>query len=106
MSRRGRRDALVVGGGVVGCATALALAQAGLDVALIEASAPPPWSPERPDLRVYAFAPDNAAWLDSLGAWRGVREARAQPYRRMRVWDAAGHTPRESNHAALSGANA
>lgn len=42
------------------------------------------------DLRVYAFAPDNAALLDDLGVWRGVCEARAQPYRAMRVWDAAG----------------
>jgi 2-octaprenyl-3-methyl-6-methoxy-1,4-benzoquinol hydroxylase len=39
---------------------------------------------------VYAFAPDNAVLLDSLGAWRAVADARAQPYRRMRVWDAAG----------------
>ena len=28
--------------------------------------------------------------LDGLGAWAAVRAARAQPYRRMRVWDAAG----------------
>jgi 2-octaprenyl-3-methyl-6-methoxy-1,4-benzoquinol hydroxylase len=90
MSRRGRRDAIVVGGGVVGCAAALALAEAGLDVALVEAQAPPAWSPARRDLRVYAFAPDNAALLDGLGAWAPVREARVQPYRRMRVWDAAG----------------
>src|SRR5690606_39493707 len=32
----------------------------------------------------------NAALLDSLGIWRDVLDARAQPYRRMRVWDAAG----------------
>ena len=42
------------------------------------------------DLRVYAFAPDNAALLDDLGVWGGVRDARLQPYRAMRVWDAAG----------------
>ena len=90
MSRRGRLDALVVGGGVVGCAAALALVQQGLDVALIEARAPTPWSPQQRDLRVYAFAADNARLLDTFGAWRAIREARVQPYRRMRVWDAAG----------------
>ncbi len=90
MNRRARIDVAVVGGGVVGAAGALALAGLGLEVALVEAAEPARWSPERPDLRVYAFAPDNAALLDSLGAWRDVRDARAQPYRRMRVWDAAG----------------
>lgn len=90
MSRRGMHDVVVAGGGVVGAACALALADAGLDVLLVEGREPPRWSAERPDLRVYAFAPDNAALLDALGVWSGVRARRAQPYRHMRVWDAAG----------------
>ena len=90
MSRRDIYDLVVVGAGVVGSATALAAARDGLRVALVEAQAPPAWSADEPDLRVYAFAPDNAALLDDLGAWASVRAARAHPYRRMRVWDAAG----------------
>lgn len=90
MSRRDPFDLVVVGAGVVGSAAALAAARDGLRVALVEAHEPPAWSAEVPDLRVYAFAPDNAAMLASLGVWEGVRAARAQPYRRMRVWDAAG----------------
>jgi len=90
VSRRGRLDVAVVGGGVVGSAAALALARLGLEVALLETREPPRWSAEARDLRVYAFAPDNAALLASLGAWDAVRAARLQPYRRMRVWDAAG----------------
>ena len=90
MNRRGRIDAVVVGGGVVGAACALGMADAGLDVALVEAAEPPAWSPAHPDLRVYAFAPDNAALLDGLNAWSDVVRQRVQPYRRMRVWDAAG----------------
>ena len=90
MSRRGRLDAVVVGGGVVGAACALALAGLDLSVALVEGREPAPWSAQTPDLRVYAFAPDNAALLESMGVWAAVRNARAQPYRRMRVWEASG----------------
>ena len=90
MSRGLRSDVVVVGGGVVGAACALMLSKLDLDVTLVEAAEPARWSARHPDLRIYAFAPDNAALLDALGVWRGVREARAQPYRRMRVWDAAG----------------
>ncbi|WP_349811062.1 UbiH/UbiF family hydroxylase [Xanthomonas dyei] len=90
MSRRGTRDAVIVGGGVVGAACALALADAGLSVALVEGREPARWHADQPDLRVYAFAADNAALLDSLGVWASVRAGRVQPYRRMRVWDAGG----------------
>lgn len=85
-----RSDAVVVGGGVAGAACALALAGQGLRVELVEAAAPRPWSVGRRDLRVFALAADNAALFDALGVWRAIRSARAHPYRRMRVWDAAG----------------
>ena len=89
-ARRGRRDVVVVGGGVVGTAAALALAGLGLDVALVEATEPAHWQREHPDLRVYAFAPDNADLLQALGVWHDIATTRVQPYRRMQVWDAAG----------------
>src|SRR3546814_21148721 len=78
-------DVVVVGGGVVGAACTLALAGLDLDVTLVEAAGPAHWSPSPPDLRVFAFAPDNAALLDSFGIWREVLDARAQPYRRMQI---------------------
>lgn len=93
MSRRGMLDAVVAGGGVVGATTALMLAREGLQVALVEPKRPDPWRREARDLRVYAFAPDNAMLLDGLGVWTQVLAARAQPYRGMRVWDAAGGDP-------------
>ncbi|MGJ4729990.1 FAD-dependent oxidoreductase, partial [Luteimonas sp. SDU101] len=65
MSRRGPHDVVVVGGGVVGAACALALAQAGLDACLVEARRPPAWSRHTPVLRVYPLAPDNLALLDA-----------------------------------------
>ncbi len=90
MSRRDRHDLIVVGAGVVGAAAALCLAREGLRVAIVEAHEPSPWRADAPDLKVYAFAPDAQALLESLGVWNGVASARAHPYRRMRVWDAAG----------------
>lgn len=93
MSRRGMLDAVVVGGGVVGAATALMLGRAGLQAVLVDVRMPVPWQRDVRDLRVYAFAPDNAALLRDLGVWLAIAAARAQPYRGMRVWDAAGGAP-------------
>jgi 2-octaprenyl-3-methyl-6-methoxy-1,4-benzoquinol hydroxylase len=90
VSRRDALDAVVIGAGVVGAAAALALAREGLRVAIIEAHEPPAWREEAPDLRVYALAPDARALFQSLGTWPAIAAARAHPYRRMRVWDAAG----------------
>ena len=83
-------DVAVVGGGMVGAATALALARAGFATALIEARAPAPWSAQdEVDLRVVGLAPSSIALLDELGVWTSIRESRASPYAHMHVWDAA-----------------
>lgn len=89
-SRRARIDAIVVGGGVVGASCALALASLDLQVTLVDASRPAPWTLDATDLRVYAFAHDSAALLDTLGVWPAVRDTRSMAYRRMCVWDAGG----------------
>ena len=100
-TRRNALDAVVAGGGVVGAATALMLAREGLSVALVEPRHPPAWTSATRDLRVYAFAPDNASLLEDLGVWAAVRDARVQPYRRMRVWDAGGGAALEFNADTL-----
>jgi 2-octaprenylphenol hydroxylase len=89
-SRRGPAlDIAVVGGGMVGAATALALSRAGFSTALLEARAPTPWNPQDEiDLRVVGLAPSSIALLDDLGVWTSIRNARACPYARMHVWDA------------------
>ncbi|MCB1555385.1 MAG: FAD-dependent monooxygenase [Xanthomonadales bacterium] len=87
MTRRRGPEVIVVGAGMVGSALALALAQAGRQVCLVEHRVPERWQAEPADLRVVALAPDNAAWLQALGVW-AVIAAQAQPYRAMRVWDA------------------
>lgn len=82
-------DVVVVGGGVVGAATALALAQDGFQVQLVEARQPRPWQADAElDLRVFALAPSSARLLDQLGVWDGIRAARACSYRGMQVRDA------------------
>jgi len=89
MIRRGELDAIVVGGGAIGAALALALARNDFDVALIEKSAPKPWRAEDDvDLRVVAIAPDTRDLLADLDVWNAIASARIGPYRRMRVWDA------------------
>ncbi len=89
MSRRAPFDVVVVGAGVVGASAALACARLGLRVAMIEARAPTPWRADAPDLRVFALAQDGIDLLAGLGVWDTIA-AHAQPYRTMRVWDAAG----------------
>ena len=84
-------EAIVVGGGIVGAAIALGLAQQGRRVALVESRPPQPWSAEvERDLRVYAIAPGSRRLLELLGVWSSVEEARTHAYRAMEVWDAGG----------------
>ncbi len=81
-------DVIVVGGGPVGAAAAIALKQQGFNTALVERmGAPAPYDPASYDLRVYALAPHSARLLDRLGAWRPIRERRISPYAAMRVWE-------------------
>jgi 2-octaprenylphenol hydroxylase len=89
-----RHEVIVVGGGVVGAATALALRREGFDVALIEkGKAPSPWKPEHYDARVYALSPGTARFLNQCGVWARVTAQRASPYTRMQVWES---TPLQS----------
>lgn len=82
-------DIAVVGGGMVGAATALALARAGFATALLEARPPSEWRvQDEVDLRVVGLAPSSIALLEDLGIWTSIRDARACPYAHMHVWDA------------------
>ncbi|MGB8633658.1 MAG: UbiH/UbiF/VisC/COQ6 family ubiquinone biosynthesis hydroxylase [Rhodanobacteraceae bacterium] len=96
-----RSDVVVVGGGVVGAASALALARAGLEVTLVEARSPQTWDADAEvDLRVFALAPSSARLLDNLGVWASVREARISPYSGMQVHDASNGASLEFDAAA------
>lgn len=78
----------VVGGGLVGKACALLLAQQGMQVALV---APRPHERHAPgaeewDSRIYAFSASSQALLERLRVWEALDPARVQPVRDMRVF--------------------
>jgi 2-octaprenyl-6-methoxyphenol hydroxylase len=65
-------DVLIVGGGLNGPALALALAQAGLGVAVIDAQPVRRRAGENFDGRAYALALASKRLLDGIGVWPGV----------------------------------
>ncbi|WP_295386526.1 UbiH/UbiF/VisC/COQ6 family ubiquinone biosynthesis hydroxylase [uncultured Thiodictyon sp.] len=82
---------MVVGGGMVGAAFALACAGKGLTIALVEARPPQrTWPAGEIDLRVSALSRASQRLLQRLGVWGRIAELGASPYRQMRVWDAVG----------------
>lgn len=96
-----RCDVAVIGGGVVGLATALTAARQGLQVVLVEAHAPAGWRSESPDLRVYALALDSQALLQSLGVWQNISLRRAYAYTGMTVFDEVQNSPLQFRADAL-----
>ncbi|MGB1172858.1 MAG: FAD-dependent oxidoreductase, partial [Marinobacterium sp.] len=81
----GRFDLVIVGGGMVGAAMALSLADTQLSIALLERALPESFSADQPmDLRVSALSPASIDLLDDLGAWQTILSWRACPYQRMR----------------------
>lgn len=83
-----RYDAVVVGGGMVGAAAALGLAQAGWSVALLEHQAPQAFEAQSPpDLRISAIGCTSVGLLKQLGAWQAVTAMRTAPYRRLETWE-------------------
>jgi ubiquinone biosynthesis UbiH/UbiF/VisC/COQ6 family hydroxylase len=78
-------DIAIVGAGLVGASLALALADSGLEIALIEGS-PPPERAGGWDSRIYALSPATVSFLDELGIWKSLDAARLCPVRAMRIY--------------------
>ncbi|MFT7286572.1 MAG: 2-octaprenylphenol hydroxylase [Halieaceae bacterium] len=102
-------DIIVIGGGIAGLATAMALSGQGLSIVVMEArelAAAPPHTGDRAedyDSRVSALTPRSMAFLGDLGAWPLIAAQRHCPYHHMTVWDAEG-TGRIEFDAAEAGA--
>jgi 2-octaprenylphenol hydroxylase len=87
-----KHDIAIIGAGMVGTTLAVALHRAGFDVALVEASPPPPFNPASDyDLRVSALSMASQRLLQRLGIWPAIAGGRLSPYREMHVWDSTGH---------------
>ncbi|MBO6226482.1 MAG: FAD-dependent monooxygenase [Shewanella sp.] len=82
-------DIAIVGGGMVGLATAIGLAQADLNVVVIDAGHTDAVVGE-PRLRVSAINKASQRLLENLGAWTYLDTSRATPYQKMAVWDKDG----------------
>lgn len=86
-----RYQLAVVGAGMVGASVALAAAQAGFRVALLERREPPlVWDADSRDLRVSALTRASQVLLNNLGVWQSLPSARACAYGDMHVWDKSG----------------
>lgn len=82
------KDVAVVGGGMVGGALALGLAQQGFSVAVLEKSPPPDFDPNSPpDVRISAISAASVQLLRGLGVWDAVLAMRAHPWRRLETWE-------------------
>ncbi|KUM39644.1 2-octaprenyl-3-methyl-6-methoxy-1,4-benzoquinol hydroxylase [Pseudomonas sp. EpS/L25] len=103
-------DLVIVGAGMVGSALALALADSGLSVVLLDRGPLKPGAVES-DLpfepRVSALSLASQRILQRLGAWDGIQARRVSPYQAMHVWDGSGtgavHFDAASVHAEVLG---
>lgn len=81
-------DCVIVGGGMVGAASALSLANLGLKVAVIEKYQPQCFDENQPlDLRVSAISLASEHLLTQLDAWPQIQKTRLCSYKRLGVWE-------------------
>ncbi|MCE9633556.1 MAG: UbiH/UbiF family hydroxylase [Methylophilales bacterium] len=85
-------DVIVIGGGLVGASTALALSRGGLSVVLVEAGLPQENNTEW-DSRIYAITPGNVEFLRDLGVWNTMDASRINPIHAMQVWGDVSNSP-------------
>lgn len=88
-------DVIIVGAGMVGATLAVALADSGLRIAVLDAVAldqPPAGSSTVSgyDPRVSALSAASESILSRLGVWSLISEQARCAYRHMHVWDAEG----------------
>lgn len=78
---------------MVGAGLACCLGGSDLKVAVIEENEPQAFDPAQPfDLRVSALSIASRRIMEAVGAWQGIENRRYCPFKRMRVWEAAGDT--------------
>jgi 2-octaprenylphenol hydroxylase len=85
-------DIIIVGAGITGATAALALAKKiHLQIAVLDAAPlATQWDKNQGERRVSAVTPASRRIFQRLQIWDAMREMRISPYKKMRVWDAAG----------------
>ncbi len=94
-------DVVVIGAGMVGLCAALAIAQSGLQVIVVEGRSAASLSAKLPqqsdsediqhyDNRVSALTRASENIFRNLGVWQGISQYRTCAYREMKVWDGQG----------------
>ena len=86
MAKGGKSDVLIAGGGLNGPALALALAQGGLSVTVIDARPAPDRAEAGFDGRSYALAIASKRLLSAIGVWPRVAD-KVQPILKIRASD-------------------
>lgn len=79
-------DVAVVGAGLVGLAAAIALAEQGKRIVLVDAKERAGYTSSTWDARIYAITPSTEAFLKALGVWAFVNAARINPVKAMDLW--------------------
>ncbi|MDF7680429.1 3-demethoxyubiquinol 3-hydroxylase [Enterobacteriaceae bacterium ESL0689] len=78
----------IIGGGMVGGALALGLAQQGFQVTLIEKTVPPAFDrASMPDVRISALSMASVELLKRLAVWDKVQAMRAHGWQRLETWE-------------------
>ena len=85
-------DIIVVGAGLVGLSAAIAFAQQGKQVLVVDAKSaeinPPELSFSKSwDARIYALTPATEDWLKALGVWQYVDASRMNNIHAMHLWN-------------------
>lgn len=81
-------EVAVIGGGMVGGIAALGLAQAGLQVTVVERHPPARFDASAlPDVRISALSRASVALLETLGVWSAVQSMRCHPYNQLETWE-------------------
>ena len=93
--KRVEKDIVIVGGGMVGAATAIGCAQLGLNVAVIEAFKPNAYQQEQAiDLRVSAVSAASESLLERFGALDAISNMRRAAYLGLETWELEGFITR------------